>query len=418
MGKDSFFSVRMYEKNRKWENAIKRQHSLYSRDPEIRSEFARDYNRILHCTAFRRLKHKTQVFFATKNDHICTRIEHVNHVVAVSYTIANFLGLNTELTNAIALGHDLGHAPFGHAGEEVLEEITKDKLSAKFWHERNSLRFADQIEILPDQNDVFQNLLLTYAVRDGILLHCGEDRGNTIYPREQAIDLATIQEKGLFTPFTWEGCVVKISDRIAYIGRDIEDAVRLDILRKQQLKELKAIVNDIVGKKEKIREISNTALMHGFIIDLCRASSPENGIRFTEKYSKVMTSLTEYNYRNIYSSERLQAYKKYAKLVIELVFEVLMRAYAQRDSYESIKKSLKVYPILQRNFLAWIKGRSDLRSWPMSYPKFRSLGNKYNNEILYVLADKGSYTQSVIDFIAGMTDNFAIEIFNEITSFR
>jgi len=123
MERGLFRSVSVHEGNPQWGQSISRIKQLYKKADDIRSQFARDYTRILHSTAYRRLKHKTQVFFATHNDHICTRIEHVHHVASVSYTIANYLGLNTELTNAIAIGHDLGHAPFGHAGEEFLREI-------------------------------------------------------------------------------------------------------------------------------------------------------------------------------------------------------------------------------------------------------------------------------------------------------
>ena len=120
-----FASVAMFPENPNWKNAVKRERELYSRgENEIRSEFGRDYTRILHSNGFRRLKHKTQVFFnAAGNDHICTRIEHVAHVESVSSTIARSLGLNDELTKAIAMGHDIGHAPFGHQGEFILKKL-------------------------------------------------------------------------------------------------------------------------------------------------------------------------------------------------------------------------------------------------------------------------------------------------------
>ena len=102
----------------------------------MRSEFERDYTRIIHSTAYRRLKHKTQVFFSPENDHICTRIEHVTHVESISYTIAKNLGLNTELTKAIAVAHDVGHSPFGHEGEKILSEISNKDLGISFWHEK------------------------------------------------------------------------------------------------------------------------------------------------------------------------------------------------------------------------------------------------------------------------------------------
>ncbi|MBQ5400978.1 MAG: HD domain-containing protein, partial [Treponema sp.] len=147
--KDSFNQVRMDENNPNFLQAVKRENSLYHRGNGIRSEFERDYTRILHCESYRRLKHKTQVFFAPHNDHVCTRMEHVGHVASVSRTIAKYLGLNQELTEAIALGHDIGHAPFGHTGEDILNGlmVQKDGKNApkKFWHERNSLFFADYI---------------------------------------------------------------------------------------------------------------------------------------------------------------------------------------------------------------------------------------------------------------------------------
>ena len=129
-----FESVSINEDNNKFNECVFRNNSIYKRSYDIRSDFNRDYNRILHSNSYRRLKHKTQVFFATNNDHICTRIEHVNHVSSVSYSIAKYLGLNTELTMAISIGHDIGHPPFGHDGERVLSKFTNDNLGFKFWH--------------------------------------------------------------------------------------------------------------------------------------------------------------------------------------------------------------------------------------------------------------------------------------------
>lgn len=142
--------VRAGMSNPKWEQLVKRQNEIYHRPDEVRSEFWRDYNRILHSNAYRRLKHKTQVFFATRHDHVCTRLEHVNHVASVSFTIASELGLNTELVSAISIGHDLGHAPFGHSGERILARLVEEYIGDTFWHEKNSLRFADKIELLYD----------------------------------------------------------------------------------------------------------------------------------------------------------------------------------------------------------------------------------------------------------------------------
>lgn len=216
------FEVRMCEANPKWAEAVRREFPLYSRENDIRSEFERDYTRIIHSRAYRRLKHKTQVFFATRNDHICTRIEHVNHVASISRTISRSWGLNTELAEAIAVGHDLGHAPFGHEGEKILNGLAKKHLGEQFWHEKNSLRFVDLLETLPDPKGFEGNLDLTYAVRDGIICHCGEVDDKALFPRSEPIDLHGIEDPSQHAPFTWEGCVVKVADKIAFLGRDIE----------------------------------------------------------------------------------------------------------------------------------------------------------------------------------------------------
>ena len=216
--------------NPKWERMIKREKEIYKREEDMRSEFERDYTRLLHCNAYRRLKHKTQVFFSPENDHICTRIEHVMHVESVSYTIAKYLGLNTELTKAIAAGHDIGHSPFGHAGEKILSEISKRDIGETFWHEKNGMEYVDKIELLEDMKKDKQNLNLTYAVRDGIISHCGEIDENGIKPREEYINLNEYIHPNQYAPYTWEGCVVKVSDKISYLGRDIEDAIILGIL--------------------------------------------------------------------------------------------------------------------------------------------------------------------------------------------
>ena len=169
MERHKFKKYAMDENNPHYKKAIEREEDLYQRRNDLRSEFGRDYTRIIFSQAYRRLKHKTQVFFAVENDHICTRSEHVNLVESVSHTIACELGLNTELTKSIAVGHDLGHAPFGHGGETILTDIAKKYNLHKFWHEQNSLHFVDEIELLEDNIHCRHNLNLTYAVRDGII---------------------------------------------------------------------------------------------------------------------------------------------------------------------------------------------------------------------------------------------------------
>ena len=260
-------NVATIEGNEKWNNSIKRERSLYSRNNDLRSEFERDYTRIIHSQAYRRLKHKTQVFFSPENDHICTRIEHVVLVESISYTIAKYLGLNTELTKAIATAHDLGHSPFGHQGERILSEISKRDIGETFWHEKNGLELVDKIELLENPNGNLQNLDLTYAVRDGIISHCGEIDENKLKPRDEYIDLYDYTSPNQFAPYTWEGCVVKIADKISYLGRDIIDGVTLGILD-EQLDELYSLLNVSRDKK-----INNTTIIHDLIYDLCLNSS-------------------------------------------------------------------------------------------------------------------------------------------------
>jgi len=406
--RDRFKSVGVFPGSPKWEASIEREQILYKREDEIRTEFFRDYNRILHCKAYRRLKHKTQVFFATKNDHICTRMEHVSHVASVSETIAGYLGLNTDLTRAISLGHDLGHAPFGHKGEVILKSLAKKHLDQTFWHEQNSLWFVDKLETLNDQNGRKQPLALTYGVRDGIISHCGEVNENAIKPRSEAINLYDIKKPNEFAPFTWEGCVVKISDKISYLGRDIEDAITLKILKRNQLRELKQIVEKV--SNHSIKEINNTVLMHDFIINLLEKSSPENGIRFSDDYLELINSVKGFNYKYIYNHPRLIYFHAYAELILTSIFNLLADLYTKEQTEDEVIKFMEFYPILGASFLDWMQSYMQ--------PDF---GQKVlyatDNQAVYNISNYSDYIKSVIHYISSMTDNFAINIFNEVTKF-
>lgn len=410
MERNLFSQVRMYQDNPKWAQSIKRQKDMYIKAGDIRSVFTRDYNRILHCNAYRRLKHKTQVFFATRNDHICTRIEHVNHVASVSYSLAQFLGLNTELTTAIAIGHDLGHAPFGHTGEGIISRIAQRELGQSFWHEKNSLRFIDKCDTLETPDGKEQNLNLTYAVRDGIICHCGEVDENVLFPREEAIDLNEIQRASELSPFTWEGCIVKISDKISYLGRDIEDALALGILSQSEKTELAKIFNVMLDSNTE--NINNTFLIHNLTSDLCAHSSPKSGIRFSDKYFHLINAIKDFNYEYIYNHKKLQHYHKYAELILTSIFDVLSEMYEGMNTLHSstFKENSKRFPMLTGHFSEWLLKFSDIN------PEDKR-AEQYENEILYHLSNKSDYLQAVIDFLSGMTDYFALDIFNELTSF-
>jgi len=404
MQKEKFKNYGTFPGNEKWTDSIKRNNALYQKKDDIRSEFYRDYDRILHCKAYSRLKHKTQVFSATTNDHICTRIEHVSHVVSVSYTICKYLGLNTELSNAIALGHDLGHTPFGHEGERILSKISKKYLNVDFWHERNSLFFVDKIETLRDNHGKENNLALTYAVRDGIISHCGEVNENAVFPRKENISLDDFDKPNKYQPFTWEGCVVKIADKISYLGRDIEDALRLNLLTNEQIHSFENHINF------KIDKINNTVLMHDFIINLCEMSSPENGIRFSENYLHLINNVKDFNYKNIYKHKRLSYFNNYAGLIIESIFEILLNVYNGDNTLVNLDVLKNIYPSLTESFSEWLVKYSNI-----DLPAREKLN--YNNQIIYDVNLRDNYIRLLIEYILSMTDNFAIGVFNEIIKF-
>ena len=386
-----------------WEKAIKRKTPLYSRNNDIRNDFQRDYTRIIHSNAYRRLKHKTQVFFSPENDHICTRIEHVTHVESISYTIAKYLGLNTELTKAISVAHDIGHSPFGHQGEQILSEISKRDLNCSFWHEKNGLEFVDNIELLEDNNKYMQNLDLTYAVRDGIISHCGEIDENCIRPREDYIDLNDYVFPNQYAPFTWEGCVVKISDKISYICRDIEDAITLGILD-EHVDDLFALLN-ITSKNE---PINNTIIINDLIRDLCENSSPENGLCFSNEALNLMNKIKEFNYKHIYLSKRLEPSRRYFSIVINEIYDLLKSTYDNVNTLNNLQVLSKTYPKLGNGFINFI----------YNYYDFGNRENlKLKNKILFSIDNERDFYKAIIYYISGMTDNFAIEIYNEIIHF-
>ena len=172
-------------------------------DSPFRTPFERDTHRILHSLPFRRLKRKTQVFFAPNNDHICTRIEHSLHVASISVTVCKRLGLNSTLAEAIALAHDLGHSPFGHLGEEAIRDICKKNRLPRFKHEAQSLRVIDGF-----QNGLHEKLNLTYEVRDGVVCHYGEKDENKLVPEyRKRIKNVSITAARKQKPATLEGCV-------------------------------------------------------------------------------------------------------------------------------------------------------------------------------------------------------------------
>ena len=225
---------------------------------DVRGDYFRDQTAIIHSTPFRRLKHKTQVFFAPENDHICTRIEHVLHVATIAATICRGLNhhgwqLDTELAYAAGLGHDLGHAPFGHSGERALAACAPEE---GFEHELHSLRVVDLLA----RNG--QGLNLTWAVRDAIVCHNGERIDERLTPDET---LRPPQEKRdrARRPATWEGCAVRFADKIAYLGRDIEDALAAGFITRA----------DVPDPIARVLGTTNGEMINALVIDLIEQSA-------------------------------------------------------------------------------------------------------------------------------------------------
>ena len=208
------FEARVREQEESWLSPLAvrsyetrgRAHAEEEEECRLRTPFQRDRDRIVHCKAFRRLKHKTQVFIDPQGDHFRTRLTHTLETAGISRTVARALQLNEDLTEAIALGHDLGHTPFGHTGEEALDAALAERFERRFRHNEQSLRV---VEVLERDG---RGLNLTAETRDGILHHTGHGE-----------------------PATLEGRIVRLVDRVAYINHDIDDAVRAGVLRPEEL---------------------------------------------------------------------------------------------------------------------------------------------------------------------------------------
>lgn len=407
---EQFKDYAVSPENEKWENCISRIGEIYHKEYDLRSEFERDYNRILNSSAYSRLKHKTQVFYATTNDHVCTRIEHVNIVASISKTIARSLGLNVELVEAIAFGHDLGHSPFGHHGERVIAEIMMDeKFPEPFWHEKNSLRMIDYIETLPNYYGEHENLNLTYAVRDGIVSHCGEVDENALKPRNEFIDLESMK-KGQYMPYTYEGCIVKISDKLAYIGRDIEDATRYNMFSKRDFATLKQIAQTFIKQKVKLKQINPASLIYALVTDLCINSTPEEGLTFTKENFELMTQVKQFILEKVCMNKRMVPFMNYANLVMRTVYKFLKSYYCGMDTIKNLKKDTKLYTTIIVDFRKWLVKYSNI---DLELKELR----KYNNKVIYDINNPQDYKQAIIDFIASMTDKYIMRVYNELISF-
>ncbi|MFW5986155.1 MAG: deoxyguanosinetriphosphate triphosphohydrolase, partial [Halanaerobiales bacterium] len=277
----------------------------------VRTEFQRDRDRIIHSKAFRRLKHKTQVFIVPEGDHYRTRLTHTLEVSQIAGTIARSLGLNEDLTEAIALGHDLGHTPFGHAGETALKEVS----NINFSHNEHSLRIVDVIE----------DLNLSYEVRDGILNHTGTN-----------------------VPTTLEGQIVRVADRIAYINHDIDDALRAGIINENDIPE------DIV----KVLGETKSERIDTMIRDMIENSWNQDSIKRSKKIEEATSRLRGFLFSHVYIGSVAKKEEDKAILLVKKLYKYYMQHTEEINLH---------------------------------------INNQYTND-----------EQKVVDYIAGMTDRYAI----------
>lgn len=280
-----------------------------------------------------------------------------------------------------------------------------------FWHEQNGLRFVDKIELLEDNYKILKNLDLTYAVRDGIISHCGEVDENGIFPRNELISLEEFESPGMYQAATWEGCVVKISDKIAYIGRDIEDAVNLGFLDETAQNKLRRM-----ARANDENALNTTVIMHNMIIDICNCSTPEKGISLSQEFFDQINELKSFNYDYIYRHDRLAPFQHYSEMVITEIFKKLHSYYDGKHTWSVLNDNIRFYPTLMKSFMKWLARYCDSQIVPKGV--FRDLSLRCENEKIYMkLETETIYNQAIIDYISGMTDRFAIIIFNELLTY-
>ena len=307
-----------------------------SSDPDyLRNDFQRDRDKILHTKSFRRLSHKTQVFLAAEGDHFRTRLTHTLEVAQIARTIARALGLNEDLTEAISLGHDLGHTPFGHTGEDALcaaiahvrgIDPESDEARALFRHNEQSLRVVEVIE------NGGAGLNLTPEVRDGILHHTGSGRAET-----------------------YEGRIVAVADRIAYVNHDIDDAIRAGVLRES---DLPASTHVVLGPDHSSR-------IETLVVDMVETSAREGDIRMSDAVWSAMMELRAFLFDNVYTSD------------------VVM---------EEVAKAMRLIDVL---FTYYIEHPDDIPA------EYRAIS-------------EGDDVRAATDYIAGMTDRYAKSRFQNL----
>ena len=274
-----------------------------------------------------------------------------------------------------------------------------------FWHEKNSLHLIDDLCLLEDDQHIEHNLDLTYAVRDGIIAHCGEVNQRRIKPRDEKIDLKDFKSPGLYQPYTLEGCVVKISDKIAYLARDIEDAWNLHILNEEDMKSLIEEINTVVPGL--FKAINNGTVVNYFIQDVIH-NSTKDYIGLSNEAFEIMKIFMKFNYQKIYEIKKVKIHTQYVQLILESLFSFLYE-YGQHDNFVlDLKKDAERYPLIINHYLKWLTRYSTLLH-----------DERYQNHIVYDFEnDSHALEKSIIDYLSGMTDHFIIDAFDELLAYR
>ena len=295
------------------EGSIGRQH--LEPECEIRTCFQRDIDRIIHCKSFRRLKHKTQVFLQPEGDHYRTRLTHTLEVARIGRTIARGLRLNEDLTEAIALGHDLGHTAFGHAGERALNDILSGE--GGFRHNRQSLRVVDRLE-----RDG-KGLNLTSEVRNGILCHTGDTM-----------------------PDTMEGSIIRFADRIAYINHDVDDAVRAGILRD----------TDIPDEIVRAFGYKHSDRINTLILDMINSSASAGAITLSPQAALMFDAFREFMFRSVYENMKAKSEEKKIFGILSGIFEHYLKF---PDEMPEDYRSIAQQEGLRRAVCDYVSGMTD-----------------------------------------------------------
>jgi len=348
------------------EYACKSENGIWLKDDneDIRPIFFRDIDRIIHSSGYARYIDKTQVYSFIQNDHITRRVLHVQLVSKIARTIGRSLALNEDLIEAISLGHDAGHTPFGHKGESLLNEICEKENIGCFYHNAQSVRVLENIE---DLNISLQTL-------DGILAHNGEIlinkyEYNSNKTKEEFLEelnntLTIKNYSKKIRPMTLEGCVVRLSDVIAYIGRDIEDAIILNGIKRE---DIPSEITEVLGD-------TNSKIVDTLIKDVIRNSMDKPYLKFSNEVFEALINLQDWNYRNIYNSDL--ANKNYE--IIEKLFNDLYYFYLEKVSkYKEV----------------------NLEECTQSEKTLYSFINKMSSQ-------EKDIKRIIIDYIAGQTDKF------------